>query len=140
MSYARTFLFTGLVSLALACGGGGGGGGGTAPPPTGGGGGGGGTATSGGASSLVVVNNSSYDIYYLYMSSTADPNWGPDQLGSSVLSAGSSFTLNGVPCGNYDIKLVDEDRDECEIRNAYMCADTALTITNEQLLQCEGYH
>jgi hypothetical protein len=73
------------------------------------------------------------------MSATSENTWGPDQLGEHTIPAGESFTLNGIPCGDYDVKLVDEDGDECELRGVHLCSDSALNITNEALLSCEGY-
>jgi hypothetical protein len=122
-----------VAVLTMGCGGGGAAEPAPAPATTGG------TAVAAQGGSLQVNNGSSYAIHYLYMSSTAESTWGPDQLGSSVIGAGESFTLSNVPCGNYDVKLVDEDGDECELRNVYLCADAALNITNDALLQCEGY-
>jgi hypothetical protein len=51
------------------------------------------------------VNVSDISVYYLYVSPSSTSSWGPDQLGSNVLSPGESFTLRGVPCGNIDFKV-----------------------------------
>jgi hypothetical protein len=92
------------------------------------------------AGSVTVQNMSSYTIMNLYMSSSADPNWGNDQLGDQTIPAnGGTFILNNVPCGTYDIKTVDEDQDECQMMGVQLCGDHVWQITNEELLQCEGY-
>jgi hypothetical protein len=44
-----------------------------------------------------------------------------------------------VPCDRYDLKLIDEDGDECEQRDVEICQNTTLLIENEALLNCEGY-
>lgn len=102
------------------------------------------TASSGGEpasapeGSLLVANDSSYSIHYLYMSSTSDSSWGPDRLGNATIPPGSTFTLEGVPCDDYDVKIVDEDGDECQMQGR-LCSDSALHITNDRLLACEGF-
>lgn len=72
------------------------------------GGGGGGSAgeASSSVSSLRVVNQSSLTVWYLYVSPSTSSSWGPDQLGSHVISPGGTFTVNDIPCGrNYDLKI-----------------------------------
>jgi len=54
---------------------------------------------------LRVVNYTDTTVYYLYVSPSSSSSWGSDQLGSRVITPGSSFTLSGIPCGiNYDVK------------------------------------
>jgi hypothetical protein len=90
--------------------------------------------------SATLTNNSSYAIYELYLSPSHESRWGPDQLGKHVLESGMSYTLVGMPCGDYDIKLVDEDGDECEILETYLCGDAGdWTLTDEELLSCQGF-
>ncbi len=50
-------------------------------------------------------NNSDVSVFYLYLSPSSSSSWGPDQLGTEVLSPGETFTLRGVPCGAVDYKL-----------------------------------
>lgn len=52
---------------------------------------------------LVVVNNSSDDIFYLYVALSSSTSWGNNQL-SSTLYSGNTYTLNGIPPGEYDLK------------------------------------
>lgn len=116
--------------------------GGTTGGAPGGGPGGapGGGGSSGTTTSVRVLNESRYAIHYLYLSSTSESNWGQDQLGQEIIAAGGNYTITNVPCGNYDVKIVDQDRDECEVRNVRFCTDqNVLRITNEELLRCEGY-
>jgi hypothetical protein len=102
-------------------------------------------ASSGGAapasdSVYRITNNSNYDIHYIYISPTSQSTWGPDQLGpSQILRSGQSLTLTGVNCNTYDLKLVDEDGDECVQQAVEICANTTLFIENDDLLRCEGY-
>ena len=90
------------------------------------------------AAELRIRNQSLWDIHYIYLSSSDDPNWGPDQLESDILEAGGTLRLHGVACGNYDIKLIDEDSDVCEIRDVRLCGDKVWTITSEALLECQN--
>ena len=110
-----------------------------------GGGGGGGTMTlgsaagGGGGSSINFVNQTLWTITYLHMSSTSQNSWGPDRLGSSVISPGSSFRISGLPCDSYDLKLIDEDSDVCIVNNMRVCgSDNSLVLTNQELLSCQN--
>jgi hypothetical protein len=101
---------------------------------------------SGNASSMqrggefMIANKSSYAIYHLYLSPSNRRAWGRDQLGRKVIQPGASYTLSGIPCGLYDIKVVDHDGDACEIREIPMCRDhTHWEMTNDSLLSCEGF-
>ena len=89
---------------------------------------------------FMIENKSDWDIYHLYLSSSDDDEWGPDQLSDNVLKSGASFTLHSIPCDTYDIKVVDHDGDECVIKGVPMCKDhTHWDLTNEVLLSCEGF-
>ena len=89
---------------------------------------------------IKVVNQSKWEIHHLYLSSTSDKHWGPDQLGAEVISAGGgSFKLTNIDCGDYDIKIVDEDGDECVTEKVNLCGDdTVWKITDKTLLACEN--
>jgi len=90
--------------------------------------------------SATLINDSSFDIYALFISPTHSNRWGPDQLGDEVLETGYSFTVSGLPCGDYDIKLVDEDRDVCVVEGVYLCgAEGESVLTDEELLDCQGW-
>jgi hypothetical protein len=90
---------------------------------------------------FMIVNNSDYDIHQLFLSPTHKDTWGPDQLGDKVIEkSGGSFTLHSIPCGHYDIKVVDEDGDACVIEDVIMCKDhTHWNLTNKELARCEGW-
>jgi len=89
-------------------------------------------------SSLQVVNGSGVTIYHLYLSSSGDNRWGRDQLGSSVLPSGSSFTLYGFSGGQYDIKLVDRYGTSCEVDDVAIYGDRSASITPAWLFDnCE---
>ena len=87
-----------------------------------------------------VINQSKWEIHHLFLSSSSDEEWGPDQLGEDVLAKGDSFTITSIPCDEYDIKVVDEDGDECIIEAVDLCRDNSFwKITDKDLLECEGY-
>lgn len=86
-----------------------------------------------------IVNNSSWDIHYLYISPVDDEEWGPDQLGEDAIASGDSFTLSEIPCDAYDVKIVDEDDDECVIAAVVLCADKdKWVIEDDALLECQN--
>ena len=89
--------------------------------------------------SMQIVNKSQWDIHHLYVAKHSSDQWGPDQLGKVVLKTGEDFTLTNVPCGKYDIKVVDEDGDSCVIENQKLCGEdgSILAINDEELLNCE---
>lgn len=89
---------------------------------------------------FMINNKSSFDIYHMFLSPEDKDTWGPDQLGEKVIHSGESFTLNDIPCGEYDIKIVDEDGDACIVEGIVMCKDhTHWDLTNSELARCEGW-
>lgn len=98
----------------------------------------GGEASAG--SSVTFRNRSNYAIYHIQMSPVSQRTWGEDHLGTHVLQAGQDFTLSGVPCNSYDLRLVDEDGDECILNNINICGeDAGWTIDNNDLLTCQAW-
>ncbi len=88
---------------------------------------------------IKVINESDWTIEHMYLSSTSDKNWGPDQLGDDTIETGQSFTLRNIDCDHYDVRLVDEDGDECVVQDVELCGDhTTWRITNKILLACEN--
>ncbi len=93
-----------------------------------------------GDSTVTIVNKSKWDIHHLFISSVEDEEWGADQLGEHVLESGTAYELHGIPCDVYDVKLVDEDGDECEVAEVELCADEETWVINtKDLLDCEGW-
>ena len=89
---------------------------------------------------FMIANKSSYTIYQLYLSPSNRRAWGRDQLRRKVIKPGDSYTLHSIPCGLYDIKVIDQDGDACEVREIAMCRDhTHWDLTNDDLLRCEGF-
>jgi hypothetical protein len=99
-----------------------------------------GVVIAGSYDSVVAIRNtSSWDIHQLYLSSTDSDDWGPDQLGDDVIGHRETFRLSGIPCDDYDVKLVDEDGDECVVGGVTLCADAdAWVINDDDLLDCQA--
>jgi hypothetical protein len=72
---------------------------GNPPPPT---------VVTGAPASLVISNASNEAVYYIHMSQSVDPSWGPDLLGSDqTLDIGAQFTITGVAAGQWDVAVFD---------------------------------
>jgi hypothetical protein len=88
--------------------------------------------------SVKVSNNSDWEIHHFFLSLSEQDEWGPDQLGEEVIGTGEAFTLKEIPCDTYDVRLVDEDGDECVVEAVDICgADEGWVITNKILLGCK---
>lgn len=90
-------------------------------------------------SKVIVVNKSSWAIHEMYFSPTDETEWGPDQLGKQTIETGEQFTLTGIPCDKWDVKVVDEDGDECVVENVGLCEDADKWVINDSdLLGCQA--
>lgn len=95
--------------------------------------------SSNGMVSFTLQNATEYDFYYVYISSSDTDSWGEDRLGDAgILYNGQSWTFN-LPAGTYDIKVIDEDEDECVTMGVTVTYDRTYVFTNEQYLECAGY-
>lgn len=91
------------------------------------------------SSRVIVVNESSWAIHEMYFSPTDETEWGEDQLGAQTIETGEQFTLSGIPCDTWDVKVVDEDGDECVVENVALCKDTDKWVINDSdLLGCQA--
>lgn len=87
---------------------------------------------------VTIVNKSDWTIEELYLSPNDEDSWGPDQLKQHVIEPGESFKLTQIPCGTWDVKLVDEDGDECVVAGVDICANSETwTISSKDLLRCQ---
>jgi len=90
-------------------------------------------------SNVKIVNKSDWRIQEFYLAPHDNEEWGPDQLAKHVIAPGETFTLNQVPCGTWDVKLVDEDEDECIVESVDLCGQSDIwTITSKDLLACQA--
>lgn len=63
---------------------------------------------SGSSGSFVVANRTDQSLHYLYASECSQNNWGPDQLGSDTVPAGSSYTFTITPgCWDFKVRFAD---------------------------------
>jgi hypothetical protein len=91
------------------------------------------------SASIEINNRSDWEIHYLYLSPSSSSEWGPDQLGNDVIDTNSSYTLTGISCNTYDVRLVDEDDDECVLSEIRMCKGSQrLDISSDMLLNCQN--
>jgi len=105
----------------------------TEEDPGGGGGGGG-----GGGASLTVDNESSFTIIEINLSPVGEVSFGADLLGAEVLEPGDSFIVSDLDCDVYDIRLLDEDNDECILTDIDLCFDNAVwTLDDAELAACQ---
>ena len=91
-------------------------------------------------SNVTLHNNSSFAIHHMFLSPDDEAKWGPDQLGTHVVESGEAYELSGIPCDDYDLKLVDEDGDECVVEVPAICGGNEdWKVEDPALLECEGY-
>ena len=96
-------------------------------------------AAKGKKATVKVVNKSDWELHHFFLSSTGEDEWGPDQLGDEVIGTDESFQLSQIPCDSYDVKLIDEDDDECVVEDVDICGGSeSWVITNKILLACES--
>jgi hypothetical protein len=86
-----------------------------------------------------VQNQTDWEIHHLFLAHAGKEKWGPDLLAGQIIAVGGSFELRKVACGTWDVKLVDEDGDECIMGDIDLCAaKEGWVITNDALLECES--
>lgn len=95
---------------------------------------------AGSDAAVLIKNSSSWEIHNLFISSVDTQEWGPDQLGEEVITAsGGTYTLTDIPCGAYDVQLIDEDGDECIVGDVALCGSKgSWVITDKDLLACQA--
>lgn len=90
------------------------------------------------ANKVVFVNQSSWDITHIYFSPSKSKNWGEDHLEKDILSKGDSLTLTGVSKGKWDVRVIDEDGDECVISDVMIQSNDKWVIEDDDLLTCQN--
>ena len=89
--------------------------------------------------SFKVTNNSKWEIHELYISSTEKQGWGKDLLGDYVLKPGYEYTIENIAPGEYGVKFVDEEGDECVLEDIKIFKNQSWSLTTAWLERCEGY-
>lgn len=90
------------------------------------------------AATIKIENASSWDILEVYFAPFRQRDWGDDHLGKQVLKAGKTLSLNDVEPGLWDVRLVDEDDDECVVEGQQISASQTLVIDDEDLMNCQA--
>jgi hypothetical protein len=87
---------------------------------------------------VTVQNRSATTIRHLYLTPQDSDDWGPDQLGDNLIEAKKgAFKLTDIPCGVYDVRLVDDDGNECVVEEVDICARRETwTINDKDLRAC----
>lgn len=84
---------------------------------------------------ITIVNNSSREIRSVYLAPD-QINWGPDQLGSSVIAAGGGSVTINANC-NGSVKVIAEDHEGCFFYTVVSCeGDSTWTIANDAVPDC----
>jgi hypothetical protein len=88
-----------------------------------------------------IVNRTDWDIHHLYLASHDSDDWGEDQLGEHTIpKKGGAFSITDIPCETYDVQLVDEEGDKCEVESIDICGgNETWAINNKDLLACQGW-
>lgn len=90
-------------------------------------------------SQVTFRNDSDWMINQLYFARVSSHEWGDDQLGNHSVKNGDSFTLSQIPCGSYDVKLIDEDGDSCVVNDVSLCAESHVwSIRDKDLMKCQA--
>jgi hypothetical protein len=90
------------------------------------------------AATINIENNSSWEIHEIYFAPSSQDDWGDDHLGQKVLKPGMTLTLTGVNPGKWDVRLVDQDEDECIVKNQQIKASEKFSIDDDDLLGCQA--
>jgi hypothetical protein len=90
-----------------------------------------------GDSSLTIENDSSFTFIEINLSPVDQADFGSDLLGAEVLDPGDTFVISDIDCDVYDIRLVDEDSDECILTGVDLCfSDAVWSIDDAELGAC----
>ncbi len=91
-----------------------------------------------GDSTLTIANESSYTFDSIYLSPVDEITWGPDLLGADLLDPGESVEISNLVCDIFDIRIVDEDGDECIVTDVDLCFDDAIWVIDDaELASCQ---
>jgi hypothetical protein len=89
------------------------------------------------SSTLTIENDSSFSFVEINLAAVDSPTFGPDLLGADTLDPGDVLELSNVPCDTYDIRITDEDGDQCILDTVDLCLDNAVwRIDDTELAIC----
>ena len=94
------------------------------------------TAASAAAIDVTIRNTSPRAIDGVYLSATAQSDWGPDLLDGGIIAPGDVWTVSGASCVGTFV-LVAEDVGGCFLYQSVSCAtDASWTITSSTPRDC----
>lgn len=89
-------------------------------------------------STLTIENESSYAFAEINLSPEDAVTWGNDLLGADILAPGEVLEVSGVACDVYDIRIIDDEGDECILSSVDLCLDNAVwSIDDAELAACQ---
>jgi hypothetical protein len=88
------------------------------------------------AGDLTVTNQSKYEIQELYVSRSNTDDWGNDLLGDETIANGGQFVVRNLLPGTYDLKVVDEDEDECVVEGVDLASNYTWRLTDDVIESC----
>jgi hypothetical protein len=89
-----------------------------------------------GDSEFVIANRSDFVLEEVHIAEVNDPSWGPNLL-PDVLFPGEDLVITNIPCGTYDVLVVDEFGASCELASNRLCFDSDVwVIDNVTLAVC----
>lgn len=89
---------------------------------------------------LTITNRSKWIVDEVYFESSENQDsWGKDMLGRDTLGTDEYFSITNIVAGNYDVKFVDEEGDECILYDIGITKNTSWELTTKWLEKCEGY-
>lgn len=80
--------------------------------------------------SFTVVNNSSRPVYSLQYSHASRNDWGPDQLGQSMIPVGGVWRARAANTGLYDFRITWNSGGAAELRQVDVCRASRIYVTN----------
>jgi hypothetical protein len=86
---------------------------------------------------FTIANRSSFAIVEVHIAAINDPTWGPNLL-PDILLPGDDLQNEDIPCGDYDVLVIDQNGVNCELSNNRLCFDSEETwvIDNAVLAVC----
>ena len=88
------------------------------------------------AAELEIINSSLKAIHHLYLAPASAQSWGKDLLsGASVgtVAPTNRHTITGLAPAAYDLRLIDESGEECEIQGIEVKSRVKVELSDTQL-------
>jgi hypothetical protein len=86
---------------------------------------------------VVISNESDYDVYELFVSPSEEMDWGPNQLGNDILTAGDGYVFD-MEAGQWDFRFIDDEQNACVVSGLSVSEASEFTLTNDLLETCVG--